>query len=293
VPQSLYGSRDNLAELPGMRRFNVADRTRDTLRASLGWEATERLSLQAGADFNRDDYGSSVYGLQRATSWALNFDGNLRLSDSLTTGIFFSHENLSSRNAGDGYGSNTNSAFVGRRGNTLVSGGCFDTVLLKNNNGKIDPCLNWAADHVEEADTLGLVLRDAGLVSGKLDLAANLVVSWARTHVGVVGGSYANNPFALAGAPVLPAGDPAVLFTPAADLPEATNRSVELHIDGLYRLAKTSSLHLSYGFKHLSSTDYVYDGLSYGSLTTVMPTAERAPSYSVHVFGIGYVYTFH
>jgi len=293
VPQSLYGSRDNLAELPGMRRFNVADRSRDTLRASLDWQASERLSFQAGADYNRDDYGSSVYGLQRASSWALNFDGNLIVSDNFTTSVFYSHENLSSRNAGDGYGTNTNAAFVGRPGNTLVSGGCYTTVLLKNRNGKIDPCLNWAADHVEKADTIGVALRDAGLMSGKLDVAGNLVMSWARTHVGVVGGSYANNPFALAGAPVLPAGDPAVLFTPAADMPEAAYRSVELHVDALYHLARSSSLHFGYGFKHLSSSDYVYDGLQFGTQTTVMPTAEQALSYSVHVFGVSYVYTFH
>jgi len=111
--------------------------------------------------------------------------------------------------------------------------------------------------------------------------------------VGVVGGSYANNPFALAGAPVLPAGDPAVLFTPAADMPEAAYRSVELHVDALYHLARSSSLHFGYGFKHLSSSDYVYDGLQFGTQTTVMPTAEQALSYSVHVFGVSYVYTFH
>src|ERR1700730_16124395 len=125
VPQSLYGSRDNLAELPAMRRFNVADRARETLRASLAWEASERLSFQTSADWNRDDYGSSVYGLQRASSWALNFDANLIVSDTVTTGLFFSHENLSSRNAGDGYGSNTNAPFVGRPGTTLWSCGCF------------------------------------------------------------------------------------------------------------------------------------------------------------------------
>ena len=97
----------------------------------------------------------------------------------------------------------------------------------------------------------------------------------------------------VAEAPVLPAGDPAVLFIPAADMPEAVNRSFELHLDGLYRLAKSSSLRLSYGFKHLSSSDYLYDGLRFGSQTTAMPTAEQAPGYSVHVFGISYVFTFH
>jgi MtrB/PioB family decaheme-associated outer membrane protein len=292
VTQSLYASRDNLAELPGMRRFNVADRSRDALRASMAWDASERLSFEAGADYNRDDYGSSVYGLQRAASWALNFDASLNVSDHLTTSFFYSHENLSSRNAGDGYGSNSNAAFVGRAGNTVVSGGCYGTVVLKNKNGKIDPCLNWWADHVEEADTVGLAMRDASLMSGKVDLAGNLVGSWARTHIGVLGGSYANSPFALAHAPVLAPGDPAVLFTPAADMPEAVYRSIELRLDGLYHLAKSSSLHFSYGFKHLSSSDYVYDGLRFGTLTTVMPTGEQAPSYSVHVFGVSYLYTF-
>jgi hypothetical protein len=83
-----------------------------------------------------------------------------------------------------------------------------------------------------------------------------------------------------------------VLFTPAADMPEAVYRSIELRLDGLYHLAKSSSLHFSYGFKHLSSSDYVYDGLRFGTLTTVMPTGEQAPSYSVHVFGVSYLYTF-
>jgi MtrB/PioB family decaheme-associated outer membrane protein len=293
VPQSLYGSRDNVAELPGMRRFNVANRNRDKLRASLDWEASERLSFQAGADYNRDDYPSSVYGLQRASSWALNFDGNLIVSDNLTASLFFSHEDLTSRNTSDGYGSNTNAAFVGRAGNALVSGGCYPTVLLKNRNGKTDPCLNWAADHGERAETVGVSLRDTGLMSGKLDVAANVVATWVRTHIGVQGGSYANNPFALAGAPVLPPGDPAVLFIPATDMPDATSRSVELHLAGLYHLAKSQSLHFIYGFKHLTSSDYFYNGLQFGTLTTVMPTAEQAPSYSVHVFGVSYMYTFH
>ena len=66
-----------------------------------------------------------------------------------------------------------------------------------------------------------------------------------------------------------------------------------MRADGRYRLSKASSVRLSYGFKHLSSTDYAYDGLQYGSLATIMPTGEQAPSYSVHVVGVSYVFTFH
>src|SRR5512141_3436292 len=39
LPQSLYGSRNNVNEEVGMRRFNMADRNRNKLRGMLNWDA--------------------------------------------------------------------------------------------------------------------------------------------------------------------------------------------------------------------------------------------------------------
>src|SRR5205814_340003 len=147
VPQSLYGSRDNVSELPGMRRFDMADRRRHKLRSSLDWQASERLSVQMEGEFNKDDYQHSVYGLLQSQISALH-------------------------------------------------------------------------------------------------LAGDLVGTLARTHIGVRGGSYANNPFALANAPPLAPGVAAVFFIPAADLPPVTTRTLELRLRAQFALSRASQLNL-------------------------------------------------
>ena len=43
-------------------------------------------------------------------------------------------------------------------------------------------------------------------------------------------------------------------------------------------------------YGHLRSTDYAYDGTQYGTITSVMPTNQTAPNYSVSVVGLSYLY---
>ncbi|TLY60674.1 MAG: MtrB/PioB family decaheme-associated outer membrane protein [Gammaproteobacteria bacterium] len=290
VPQSLYGSRDNDSELPGLRRFNVADRRRNKLRSSLDWQASERLALQGGFEYNRDEYEHSTYGLLQARGWALSLEGDYRLNDDFELPVFYTHEDQRSRSAGDGFGTNTNAAFVGRAGNTLVSGGCYATVLAKNLNGKMDPCLIWSTDMRERADTLGLTLARKGLKGGRLDLAGDLVYTWARTDIGVSGGSYANNPFALAGAPVLAPGVPAVFFIPATDLPTVATRTLQVRLRAQYAVGRSSQVNLLAAYERLRSSDFAYDGMQFGSGTEQLPTNERPFSYSLAVFGISFIH---
>ena len=120
VPQALYGSRDNVSEIPGLARFNVADRRRDKARASLDWQATERLSLQAGAEYNKDEYAHSTFGLLEARGWAANLQASYAVDEDFELPVFYTHEEQRSLTAGDGFGSNTNAAFVGLPANTLV-----------------------------------------------------------------------------------------------------------------------------------------------------------------------------
>lgn len=288
VPQSQYGSRDNVSELPGMRRFNLADRDRDKVRTAADWQATERLSLQGTFELNRDDYSHSQYGLRAARNWTAGLDADYALGERLSAAFFYTHEHQRSEVAGDGFGSNTNAAFVGRAGNTAVSGGCFTTVTEKNLNGKTDPCLNWSADMRDRADTFGVSMTKKGLLARRLDLSGDVVFTRARTDIGVDGGSYANNPFALAGAPVLPSGQPAVIFVPAADLPAVTTRIFELQFSARYAISKTSNVRLIYGYQRLKAEDFMFDGLQPGTATTHMPTGEQAPNYAVHVVGLYY-----
>jgi MtrB/PioB family decaheme-associated outer membrane protein len=292
VPQSLYGSRDNVSELPGMRRFNLADRNRNRLRLSLDWQATDRLSLTNNVEFDHNDYLHSVYGLQKSTNWSVGLDGSYALSDRLSANAFYAHEDQRSRTVGDGFASNSNVAFIGRAGNTLVDGSCYTTVQARNNNAKLDPCLNWSADMHDRADTLGLTVAWNGLWAHRLDLSGDIVFTRAQTDIGVNGASYANNPFALAKAPVLPAGTPAAFLISAADLPPVVTRTFEVRVSGRYSLSQSSDLRLVYEYARTKIEDFAYAGQQLGTGTEQLPTLEQAPNYVVQVVALYYRYRF-
>jgi MtrB/PioB family decaheme-associated outer membrane protein len=290
LPQVFYGSRNDIHEIPGMRRFAFADRDRNKGRASVNWQASDKLSLQGGLDYNKDDYTHSVFGLTSAESWALNLDGAYSITDAFSATAFYTYEDMRSRSAGASYASGaiTNTATVGGvAGNTVVSGGCFTTVLDKNMNAKIDPCLNWTTDMHDKVDTFGAGLRYKGAMAGRLDLGGDLVFTRARTNNGMTGGTYANNPFAVAGRPAV---SPAAIFIPAADLPTVTTNTTELKLTGQYGIDSMSAVRLLYWFQRLRSTDYAFDGMQFGTITSVIPTNEQAPNYKVHVIGVSYIY---
>lgn len=288
IPQALYGSRNNINELPGMRRFDMADRNRDKLRGMLNWDATERLSFQASGDYNNDDYTNSVFGLKSAKSYMLDFDGTFAFSDTLTATLFYTYQDSRSKSAGDAYGSNSNTASV--NGFTTIDPAvCYGTILQRNLNAKQDPCLVWNTDMHDKTDTLGLSLRKSGLLGGKLMLGADFTWSRAKTDVNVMGGSYANNPLAITGAP---AGTTAAFYIPAGPLPTVVYDQTLLRLAGEYHIDKKSTVGALYIYGHLSGQDWFYQGTQFGSGTNYLPTNEQFPAYSVHVVGVSYIYRF-
>jgi MtrB/PioB family decaheme-associated outer membrane protein len=292
VPQSLYGSRDSLGELPGMRRFDMANRDRNRVRASLDWQATERFSAQGTLELSDDQYDQSIYGLQRATNWAASLDATYTLSERLVVNAFYTHDDQRSRTAGDAYGTASGTAFVGKAGDTVVAGGCFNTVLAKNQNGKVDPCLNWTQNMLDQTDTVGISLAKKQFLWHRLDLTADATYSRATTDVDVRGGSYANNPFALAGAPALAPGVPAVFYIPATNLPPVTTKTIDLRLGTRISVGKSGDVRVFYEVQRLKATDYAYDGMQFGTGTEQLPTLERAPDYTVHVVGLTFGYRF-
>ena len=290
LQQQFYGSRNDIHELPGMMRFYAADRDRNKARAQIDWQALDELSLQGSLEYLDDDYKNSVFGLQSSKGWSANAEANYQVAANFSTNLWYSYQQQQLDSAGWSYraAALTNAANVGGvAGNTVVSGGCFTTVFDVNTNAKIDPCLMWNANEKDEVNSLGAGFNWKGLMSGKLELTGDVVFSWAKTNTGVNGGTYANSPFAVSGRPAVV---PAVIFIPADGLPSVTNNSIELRLVAQYAIDKASSLRFGYGYGHLKSTDYAYDGTQYGTITSVMPTNMTAPSYSVSVFGLSYAY---
>jgi MtrB/PioB family decaheme-associated outer membrane protein len=288
IPQALYGSRNNINELPGMRRFNMADRNRDKVRSILNWEANEAFSFQAGADYNKDDYDNSVFGLKSARSYALNFEGTYAAADDFAVSVYYTYEDINSKTGGDAYGANSSTANV--NGFTAISPvACYATILQRNLNGKQDPCLQWNTDMRDKVDTLGLSLRKTGLMGGRLRLWGDLTYTRQATDIGVMGGSYANNPLAVTGAP---AGTVAAFYIPAQALPTVEYKIVSVQVRGQYQLDAASSIGAMYMYGHLTSTDWAYAGMQYGTGTNYLPTNEVSPNYNVHVIGFAYSYRF-
>jgi len=275
-----------------MERYYAADRNRDKLRSQLEWQASEKLSVGGTLDYNNDDYKNSVFGLQKAKGYVANLEGSYAIAPGASATAFYTYEDQKANSAGWSYsaGALTNASNIGGfAGNTVVQGGCFTTVFDRNVNAKIDPCLKWQTDMRDKIDTFGMTFKQLGLMGGRLDLAVDLLYTKSRTNVGVSGGTYANNPAAVAGRPAV---TPAVFFIPATALPQVTYKTDEVHLNVAYAINKVSGLRFFYWYQHLASTDFAYDGMQYGTLTQIIPTSEKAPNYNVSVVGVSYIYRF-
>ncbi|MFM6990561.1 MAG: MtrB/PioB family outer membrane beta-barrel protein [Rhodoferax sp.] len=303
LSQALYGNVNRISELAGMRRFNMADRDRNKLRSSLNWQASERFSLQGGVDYSNDNYANSQYGLNKAQNAAINIDGVYNANENTSFGFFVSTEEQRSTSAGNSLATNNNgtgsNAYVGQSSNTaivgnascgVVNGVTLNTIALRNQNNRIDPCNEWSADMRDHIDTLGLNFTQKGLWSGKLDLTTELVFSSAKSDIAVTGGSYVNNPASVNGSP---AGTTAAFYIPASAFPTVTSNTVEVKVKGRYAFDKSSTMRVSYTYAQTKVVDWSFDSMQTGATGSgFLPTNELAPNFTVQTLGASYVYTF-
>ena len=287
LANSLYANQNRISELPGMRRYNMADRNREKLRASVNWQTTDQLSLQAGLDVNKDDYNNSAYGLKDAKNWALNLDASYALNDNLSASLYYTYEDQASNSGGNSYTANSTATAV--NGFTAISGGCYSTIALRNAANKIDPCLNWSAETKDKVDTIGFSLKHKGLLSGKLAMTGDVNYSRAKTDIKGSGGNYVNNPYAVTGAP---AGTVAAFFIPANAVPTISTDTIEFRLSGRYAIDKSQSVRLGYSYARMRTSDYMYSGMQYGGLAGVLPSNEQAFKYTVQFLGAAYSYSF-
>ena len=138
------------ARSQGMRRYFVSDRDRAEA-PKLG-----RLAGQRSAVIRRVGglHGRYVHGrdLRPAGQPGPGRPTSMPPTPSRTGSaprMFYTYEHLSSTSAGNTYTANSNTANV--NGFTALSGnsGCdsYTTLQQRNNNNKIDPCLDWSSAH--------------------------------------------------------------------------------------------------------------------------------------------------
>ena len=293
VPQALYASVNAINELPGLRRFTVADRNRNKVFTDLDFQATDKFSLHGNGELTADDFANSAYGIRKDMFWEASVDASYTPSATAIVDIFYTYDDKHTQSRGDAYGTNSATAFVGQAADTAVSGGCFTTVAAKNAVAKIDPCLSYAKTDRNKYDTLGFTISKKGMLSGNLELAAQVLYNRGRTFTAVSGGSYVNSPLALAApAPALAAGTPAVFYISAQNYPVVRDDEITITPTAQYIFKKKVTLKAFYLFQKMMSTDWIYLGMQYGTGSNFLPTNEKAPNYAISVGGLSLVYVF-
>lgn len=282
-----YQNQNRISELIGMLRYYEAPRKRNQATGDVDLEVTDRINLQGLIEYRDDDYYDTSYGLFSARDLSATLDANYSPTGNLAFSAFYSYEMNRSSSAGNSYTANSAATNVGTF--TAISGGCYPTIALRNASNKIDPCENWSTDMRAHTNVAGLTVDWKNLIHERIDLKAQIVVTRASTDINVLGGSYANNPYAVAGAA---AGTVAAYYIPAQPLPTIVANSLDARLGVKYRFARNQALHLTYEYAQLTDADFGYQGYQLGGASAILPTGQFAPYYHVQVFGLSYVAIF-
>jgi MtrB/PioB family decaheme-associated outer membrane protein len=291
LPNTIYANNNRISELPGMERYYVADRNRNKVRTLLTWQPADQFTLQGRVDLNRDQYPSSTYGLQHSKGWSANLDGTYTPTDTLSLNVFYTYDNQQSTTAGNTYTANSAAATIsgGQASAVGLSGNSCDgytTLLQRNNNNKLDPCLNWSAAMLDKVNTLGFGVTKK---AESLELTGTAILTRARGDNNVSGGNWANSLLAGSAAPPTTI---AAYFIAAAPLPTVVTNSAEVRLNARYALPHDQSLHVAYAYLRMRSSDWAYDGMQLGTLNAQLPTFEQPFSYTVNVVSLSYVLRF-
>ena len=87
-------------ENPLLRKYNQADRRRDTVGLRADWTASESVSVGLNLDLADDDYTHSLIGLTHARSASLGADVSAAVSETTSLHLFAQSERIRSRQAG-------------------------------------------------------------------------------------------------------------------------------------------------------------------------------------------------
>lgn len=150
---------------PDLRKYNLADRTRNEVRAAANWMTSDALALSFGANYSFDDYDETDFGLTEGENIGGKADLSYRASDSLTTYAYYAYDQM---------------GFV-QTGSRFTGG----------ETPPVDATRFWSIDTTDEIHTLGAGLVWSGLVEN-VKLTLDYAFSLGHTSYDVTGGTGAN-----------------------------------------------------------------------------------------------------
>lgn len=243
----------NAGDYVGFHPFFEASRVQNMLKAGANWQASDKLSAGVSGRYAYDNYDSQ-YGVQKGTAWSLNLD---------TTYSYRENGTLT--------------AYVTQQESTR------DVTDRQGPSATVPANASWSNNLKNTDTTVGLNLKQGGLMGGKLVLAGDMTYSLAKSAY-----STTLNYLRLDG---VSCSAPTVLS--CGDLPDVRNEMFQFKLTGTYEVEKNGKVRVGYLYRNLNSSDFYYNGLQYGSTPSqVMPTNQTAPSYHVNMVSVSYIYSF-
>jgi hypothetical protein len=249
-------------ELPGYRAFFDASRTEQLVKAGVNWQATEKLNVNLNGRYLNDDYTDSTLGVQSGHTWGVNLDAAYSLAEKSNVSAYLSVQNRKRDLLNDQWGH-----AAATYGTSVANGS-----LTQPWNNRLS----------EDETTVGLSAKHGELMSGKLDLAADLTYSLSKS------GYTTTDNWANAACTATSTSGYACGSTP-----DIKSELLQFKLAGDYKLGKASKIKIAYIHQNLKSNDYYYNAYQMGyTPTSLMPTNQQAPSYSVNIVAATYVYSF-
>lgn len=260
------GSSGEGFEVPGFVAYFQSSRKEQVLKAGVSWQANEKFTLSVNGRYTDDKY-DATYGVQNGHSGSLNLDGTYGYDENSSVSAYATVQS-STRDM-------TNLQ------NTLSATATAASVTALN----VPIGATWSNTLSENDLTFGLGSKKGGLMGGKLDLGGDLTYSLGKTGYGT-GFNYAS---ATTGGYTCSS----TYFETCGNLPTIQNEMLQLKLAGNYKVNKSSNIKVGYLYQHLKSTDYLYNAYQMGSTaSSLLPTNQQAPGYSVNVVAASYVHSF-
>ena len=164
TPEAVAATPGSFENLPGLRKFYLADRVRDKVNFLVNYMPEERWNLGFNANYINDDYKESEFGLTESKIEEYTLDATY--TPTLETSVygFASFEKLKSDQDGR--------AFRGGGAKLAQSS---------------DPRQDWFVKHRDDVDSFGIGFKH-NVIKGKLDIGADYVYSKSTGKVDVTTG---------------------------------------------------------------------------------------------------------
>jgi hypothetical protein len=256
----------NGAEFVGFRPAFDASRKQQMLKGGSNWQATETLSFGLSGRYTGDDYGN-VYGMQKGHSWMVNLDATLNYRENGVLAVYLTQQERT-RDLSNIQRSPTSAASPPTATAVAIPAGA-----------------TWNNSQKDTDTTIGLSMKQGGLMGGKLEVIGDAALSYANSAYSTVL-NYSTT--TLGG---LTCADPTI-FT-CVPLPDIRSELMMLKLNGIYHVDKSSKVSFGYLFQRLRANDFYYNGLQAGfTPTSVLPTGQQAPSYTENILWMSYIHNF-